>query len=328
MKATAIAHTNIALAKYWGKRDTRLNLPAVGSISVTLKDLYTRTAVRFKPEIESDKLFLNGIRANEKQVMRISRFLDVIRQRANSTKFAEVTSENNFPTGAGLASSASGFAALALAATRAADLTLPSDELSKIARQGSGSAARSIFGGFVEMKIGLKNDGSDSFAIPLADENYWPLTILIAVTSEEEKTTGSTDGMKITAETSPYYQDFISASEMDLEEVRTAIKHRDLKHLGEIAEHSCLKMHALMLSARPALIYWNSATVSVIHKIREIRNRGIQVYFTIDAGPQVKVICEQKDSEKIKNEIKKIPGIKKIFKTLPGPAAKIVGEVF
>lgn len=328
MKATAIAHTNIALAKYWGKRDTRLNLPAVGSISVTLKDLYTRTAVRFNPEIESDKLFLNGIRANEKQVMRISRFLDLIRQRVNCTKFAEVTSENNFPTGAGLASSASGFAALALAATRAADLTLPSDELSKIARQGSGSAARSIFGGFVEMKMGQKGDGSDSFAIPLSDENYWPLTILIAVTSEEEKTTGSTEGMKITAETSPFFEVFVNSSINDLSEMRSAIMQRDLEHLGEIAEHSCLKMHALMLSARPALIYWNSATVSVMHKVREMRNRGIQVYFTIDAGPQVKVICEQKNSEKIKNEIKKIPGIKKIFKTSPGPAAKIVGEVF
>ena len=175
------------------------------------------------------------------------------------------------------------------------------------------------------MKRGQKNDGSDSYAIPLADENYWPLTILIAVTSEEEKATGSTDGMKITAETSPFFKNFISSSKKDLAEMRSAIMQRDLEHLGEIVEHSCLKMHALMLSSHPALIYWNSATVSIMHGVREMRNRGIQVYFTIDAGPQVKVICKPEHTERIKSEIELITGVKRVIETSLGPPARIVG---
>jgi diphosphomevalonate decarboxylase len=326
MKTTAIAHANIALVKYWGKRDETLNLPAAGSISITLRDLFTKTSVEFRENLKNDILILNGERANPKQESRSSKFLDLIRKMADTRIFAEITSENNFPTGAGLASSASGFAALAVAASHAAGLSLPPARLSELSRRGSGSAARSIFGGFVEMKKGEKADGSDSVAFQLYDEHYWPLDMLILITSAAEKEIGSTEGMNLTAETSPYYRSWVTSSPADLEAMREAITWKDFQQLGEISEYSCFKMHGLALSARPGLLYWNQLTVTLIHEIRRLRRQGIPAYVTIDAGPQVKVICLPEYSEQIRQELSQIPGIGNIFKTSTGPGAKISKE--
>jgi diphosphomevalonate decarboxylase len=326
MKTTAIAHANIALVKYWGKRDEALNLPAVGSISMTLKELFTKTSVEFSDGLEHDRLILNGERANPKQEGRISKFLDILRKRAGVQRFAEIISENNFPTGAGLASSASGFAALTVAAARALNLDLSPTQLSELARRGSGSAARSIFGGFVEMKLGEKSDGSDAIAIPLYEETYWPLDMLIIITSATEKEVGSTEGMNLTAETSPYYRNWVDSAPADLAAMREAIKRKDFQQLGEISEYSCFKMHGLALSARPGLLYWNDLTVSLIHEIHSLRRKGLPAYVTIDAGPQVKVICLPEYSERIQKELAQIEGIKKILKTSIGPEAWIVEE--
>lgn len=324
MKTTAIAHTNIALVKYWGKRDPALNLPATGSISLTLKELFTRTTVEFSADLAQDELILNGERANPRDEQRTSKFLDLIRVQAGIAIFARVTSENNFPTGAGLASSASGFAALALAAAHAAGLNLSPAQLSELARRGSGSAARSIFGGFVEMKAGARPDGSDAVAVQLHDETWWPLEMLILITSAAEKEIGSTAGMNRTAQTSPYYPAWVASSVEDLVAIRSAIDRRDFQQLGEIAEFSCFKMHGLALSARPAILYWNPLTVELIHAVRGLRQKGIPAYVTIDAGPQVKVICLPQYSEQIRTTLEAISGIQKIIKTSPGPGVKIV----
>ncbi len=324
MKAKAIAHPNIALVKYWGKRNQKLNLPAVGSISITLKEMYTITSVEFLEKLKQDILILNGKEANQTQLNRVSSFLDIIRNEVGITCKAKTISENNFPTGAGLASSASAFASLALAGTEAAQLSYTKTQLSELARRGSGSAPRSIFGGFVEMKAGERSDGSDAVAIQLADEHHWDIKIIVIITSETDKTVSSTNGMTLTAKTSPFYEQWVFSSQNDLNKMRHAISHRNFSELGEIAEFSCLKMHAVALSANPGIIYWNPTTIKCIELIRKIRQEGIPVYFTIDAGPQVKVICLPQYLESIKLELSKIDGIKKIITTSLGSGAIIM----
>ncbi|MCP5051426.1 MAG: diphosphomevalonate decarboxylase [bacterium] len=326
MKRTATAHANIALVKYWGKRDTRLNLPATGSISITLKDLFTRTTVEFSPRLEGDTLILNGSPSHHEKEKRVSRYLDIFRQCARVDLFARVESENNFPTGAGLASSASAFAALAAAADGALNLQSSPTKLSELARRGSGSAARSIFGGLVEMNPGQKNDGSDAVASQLYPPGYWPLEVIIFITTQFQKPVGSTQGMNLTAETSPYYNDWIRSNAHDLDAMRRAIDTKDFQQLGEISEANCLKMHGLAMSANPGIIYWNGLTVTLLHEIRSLRKRGIPAYFTIDAGPQVKVLCPSGNSGKIKDELRHIPGIKQVMVTTTGPGVTIEGE--
>jgi len=326
MQATAIAHANIALVKYWGKRDKQYNLPAVGSISITLKNLFTKTRVVFDAGFGQDRFLLNGGVADKSQTARVSRFLDLVRRPDEKKLWALVESENNFPTGAGLASSASGFAALSLAASEALGMELSPRELSVLARQGSGSAARSVFGGFVEMKKGENPDGSDSYAVQLATENYWNLAVLIAITSEERKKTGSTRGMILSQETSPYYNSWVQSSQQDLDLCREAIIRKDFSLLAQVSEFSCLKMHALAMSSQPGIVYWNGITVDVLHTIRQLRQQGVPVFFTIDAGPQVKAICEPGAVDQVRDTILGIDGIRKVILSPPGPDAKIVEE--
>jgi len=322
-KTTAVAHSNIALIKYWGKSNQQLNIPAVDSISITLKELKTKTTIR---ESEISSFFLDNKPANEKQSEKVFKFLDLINQKKEFNSAYRIDSENNFPTGAGLASSASGFAALTFAASHSAGLKLSPSDLSVLARQGSGSAARSIFGGFVHMHRGKDKDGKDAFAEQLYDENYWDLRLLILVTSTKEKDIGSTEGMNLTANTSPYYNSWIQSTNNEISEMKDAIGKKDFEKVGELAEFSCLKMHALAMSANPGIIYWNETTVKLINAVRELRKKGVGVFFTIDAGPQVKVLCLPSEVEKIKKEIENIPGIQQIISTAIGPSAYIIGE--
>jgi diphosphomevalonate decarboxylase len=325
MKVTAKAHSNIALIKYWGKKDSSpLNIPAVGSISITLRELFTLSTVEFSKDLQEDRLMLNGTPGNDAELSRVRKFLDIIRSQANIQLRAEVISQNNFPTGAGLASSASAFASLALAGTKAAQLEYSVGQLSELARKGSGSAARSIFGGFVEMKTGQQEDGSDAIAYPLQDENYWDICVVIAITSETQKKIGSTAGMNLTAFTSPYYQEWVNSAPNDLREMKKAIQERNFSLLGELSEYSCLKMHGLAMGARPGLIYWNKTTLDCIQRIRELRETNIPVYFTIDAGPQVKALCLQKDKETVDQALQNIDGVHRTITTVMGPAASIV----
>jgi diphosphomevalonate decarboxylase len=319
--AAARAHSNIALIKYWGKRDAALNLPAVGSISVTLDALTTDTTVAFTGD--EDELRLDGTRVD---AARASRMLDLVRERAGIRSAATVTSTNNFPTGAGLASSASGFAALAVAACAAAGVDATPKELSILARRGSGSAARSIFGGFVELHAGTAPDGSDAFAEPILDAAEWPLSVVVAITSREAKRVSSTAGMGRSAASSPFYPAWTDTAEQDLADMRAAIAARDFASVGELAEYSCLKLHALMLTSRPALIYWNAATVAAIHTVTELRAGGIPVYFTIDAGPQVKALCAPADAPAVASALAAVPGVQETRTSGLGGGAQLVSR--
>jgi diphosphomevalonate decarboxylase len=318
-KATARANTNIALVKYWGKRDAALNLPAVGSLSLTLEGLSTRTSVAFDGKAAADSLLLNGEPADPRALGRIARFLDLVRARAGIKEHARVESANDFPTAAGLASSASAFAALALAATRAAGLSLDDRELSVLARRGSGSAARSIFGGFAEMQRGQRADGEDSFATPIASD--WDIRLVIAATVTGPKSTLSTDGMRHTAETSPYYDAWVRMSEADLKTARDAIARHDLEALGTVTEASCLSMHASAMAARPAVVYFHGATIEGWRIIQELRKSGIPAWFTCDAGPHVKALTVAKHASEVEQALARL-GRTWICK--PGPRAEVL----
>ncbi len=320
LTARALAHSNIALAKYWGKRDAALNIPAVGSISITLDALHTDTRVTFDPGLTNDELWLDE---REQSTDRVSVVLDLVRERAGFDHRARVVSSNNFPTGAGLASSASGFAALAVAAGAAAGLDANPRELSVLARRGSASAARSIFGGYVELHAGSAADGSDSFAEPLLDKDEWPLSVVVAITDPNAKTISSTAGMQATSASSPFYDAWVESSTGSLDRMRDGILARDFETVGELAEHSCLVLHSLMLTTRPALIYWNPATIAAIHTIRELRAGGLPVYFTIDAGPQVKALCRPGDVAAVAAALQKVPGMRETRASGLGPAAQV-----
>jgi diphosphomevalonate decarboxylase len=328
---TAVAGTNIALVKYWGKRDVALNLPATGSLSLTLDRLGTRTTVAFD-DGATDRLVLDGAPADDAATTRVSAFLDRVRARAEIAGRALVTSDNSVPTAAGLASSASGFAALALAATRAAGLTLSPPELSALARIGSGSAARSIFGGFVEMARGERPDGSDAVAHALPEQGPdqgsnnegWDVRLVVAITASGPKAIGSTAAMTHTARTSPYYEAWVAGVPADLTAARDAIAARDLAALGVIAERSALRMHAAAMAADPAIIYWNAATVSAIAAVRALRARGTDAFVTIDAGPHVKALCRAADADAVAGALRAVPGVSETLIAAPGPGARVV----
>lgn len=326
MEATAIAHPNIALVKYWGKLTSNGNVPAVGSISVTLDELKTTTRVKFSDALKHDRLVLNGNTTEGPPLQRISHFLNKVRLIANVELKCEVLSENNFPTAAGLASSASGFASLALAAARAAGLDLGSDRLSALARLGSGSAARSIYGGFVEMPAGSCSS-DDPHAVQLADENHWPISMIVCITCDSAKAVGSRRAMHLTSAHSPFYGAWVRASVADLDRMRTAVRARDFESVGSLAEHNALKLHALLMSSNPGIIYWNQGTLAVIEQVRNMRTEGLRPYFTIDAGPQVKVICHQSEGDVIAHRLRLLAGVASVVKTSPGPGAGLVADL-
>lgn len=318
MKATARANTNIALIKYWGKRDEKLFLPMNSSLSITLDRFYTTTTVEFMKELKEDSLIINDNPGSLADTIKISNFLNKVRKFAGVNHHAKIVTANNVPTAAGFASSASGYAALAAAATKALSLEVTNDELSIIARQGSGSACRSIYGGYVEWEMGERADGRDSFAKQILPEKEWKLTILSAIVATGEKRISSRDGMKSTVETSPFYKGWLDTVSGDLYEAKSAIKERDFIKLGEVMEGNALKMHATMLGARPPILYWESGTMEVIYCIRELRLSGIPAYFTIDAGANVKVLCLTEDEEKITKVLKELKGVLQVITCYPG----------
>ncbi|MCF6262031.1 MAG: diphosphomevalonate decarboxylase [Xanthomonadales bacterium] len=323
---TAIAHPNIALIKYWGKRDTVRNLPATHSLSITLNTLETHTCVNFSAELSADQVYLNKALADDAFSARVGACLDGFRTLAGVHTFASVHTSNNFPTAAGLASSASGFAALLTAANAALESPLNLRQLAILAREASGSAGRSLFGGYVIQHRGQHSDGSDSYAEALFPAKHWPLEVVIAITSEKEKNIGSTEGMLHTAATAPYWRAWVDRSAADIQAATAAIKQRDFAALAEVAEASCLAMHALMQSARPGLLYWNAATIELIHKIRQLRATGLAVFFTIDAGPQVKAVCLPEAADKVEAALKAVPGVLRTLRCLLGAGARISND--
>lgn len=326
MKAKARAHTNIALIKYWGKRDEALFLPTNSSLSITLDKFYTDTSVRFDPKLQADQFFLNGQQASQQETTKISAFMDKIRLLAGEKDYAVITSENHVPTAAGFASSASGYAALAAAATKAVGLELDNRALSQVARQGSGSATRSIYGGFVEWQKGELEDGLDCYAVPLLDKDAWDLRVLAIEVSSVAKKVLSREGMKRTVETSPFYQGWLHAVEIDLQTMKQAIATRDFTLLGKTLEANACKMHATTLGANPPFLYWNSATMQVMEAVQALRDQGLEAYFTIDAGPNVKVVCQPSQVDQITSQIQSLDVVQSVQHCRIGPGISYLDQ--
>jgi diphosphomevalonate decarboxylase len=316
--ATALARANIALAKYWGKSDVALNLPAVPSISLTLEPMRTETTVRFDPELKDDEVVLNGKLAEGKPRTRAVKVLEQVRKLSGLTLKARVESANNFPTASGLASSASGFAALVAAAWSAAGMERDNAAWSAMARQASASAARSIYGGFVELPRGVPGDAKLA-AKPIAPPNHWDVRIVVAVANEGPKDVGSTEGMTLSEQTSPYYRAWVDSSDKLTAEVREGILTRDLTKVGEAMEQSTLAMHACMMASRPGLIYLQPATLAALATVKRLRKEGTEVYATMDAGPHVKALCHAKDAERVAEALAETPMVLRTLTAHPGP---------
>lgn len=321
-QASARSNVNVALVKYWGKRDAALNLPATGSISLTLDGLSVEANVAFSGG-SADRFEIDGAPADAADHERLGRFMDLVRAQTGAGGRVAIRTQSHVPRGAGLASSAAAFSALALAATRAAGVELAPRALSALSRRGSGSAARSVYGGFVEWHKGTRADGSDSVAEPLLDVGDWDVRIVVAVTSLGPKAVSSRDGMT-RATASPLYPAWVEGAERDLAEARAAIATRDLERLGHLAEHSALKMHAIGLAAHPPLLYWNGATVECIHRVWALRASGVPAFVTIDAGPQVKVLCAPGDAVAVADALAEMPGVLRVITCPPGHGAEVI----
>ncbi len=321
MQATALAHPNIAFIKYWGLEDESRRLPANDSISMNLNCLFTRTTVQYDPSLKGDILNLNGETVAGEGLVRVQHFLDRIRGMAGEGCHARVDSENNFPTGAGLASSASGFAALALAGTAALGLTLSERELSRLARFGSGSACRSIPGGFVEWRTDSLS--GDSFAQSIAPADHWALVDCIAILSERHKPIGSEAGMR-GAGTSPLQEARVLDAERRLERCRRAILARDFPALAQVTEQDSNMMHAVMMTSEPPLFYWAPQSLAVMKAVRDWQAEGLSVTYTLDAGPNVHVICTQDAADETQARLRRIPGVMDVLQGLPGGPARLL----
>ncbi len=316
MEAIAEAHPNIALVKYWGKRDGPDNVPATPSLSITLSQLRTRTRVRVGRSAGDRVVTLNGKVVRDPK---IDACLDrLIARSGRAPHGLRVDTDNNFPTAAGLASSASGFAALITAMNEALGLQMSEDDRSIEARRASASAARSLYGGFVTLSGGV--DASTWIARPELDAEAWPLAVVVAICSDQPKAVSSSAGM-LQSRSSPFYARWTETAATDFTEARAAVSARDFERLGAIAEANCLAMHAVMLSARPALSYWTPATVACMSRVRALRDDGERVFFTIDAGPQVKAVCEPVAVERVRSTLATVHGVQDVVAVgLGGPA--------
>ena len=311
--ATASANTNIALIKYWGKADESLMIPTTSSLSLTLDETWTTTTVSFDGgNGDADAVRINGSAPGGTALARVTRFLDLVRERSGVTQRASVTSTSTVPLAAGLASSAAGFAALAAAASRAAGMDLDGRALSRLARRGSGSAARSVFGGLVLWNAG--HDDATSYAEPVEDvightASGLDPAMVVVVLSDGRKTVSSTRAMKQTMTASPLYPAWVEASREDLRAALEAVRSGDLARLGEVAEANALGMHASMMATRPAIMYWLPRTIEALHAIRALRQDGLPAWATIDAGPNVKVLTRGSDAERVAAALReRIPG--------------------
>jgi diphosphomevalonate decarboxylase len=321
--ASAIAHPNIALIKYWGNKDQKLRIPVNGSISFNLDSLFTKTKVTFDLSLITDSLTINDQKISGPGLDRVVSFLDIVRGLAEKQLFARVESENNFPVGTGIASSASAFAALSLSASKAIGLNLTEKELSRLARRGSGSACRSIPEGFVEWYPG-KSD-KDSYAHSIASPNHWNLVDIIAVVSIEHKKVGSTAGHEL-ANSSSLQNARVQDTDHRLQIVRQAILDQDFLKMADMVELDSNMMHAVMMTSNPPLMYWESTSITIMKIVKEWREAGIPVCYTLDAGPNVHIITTKGYSDKIIALLPEIKGIKRIYKAGVGGKTRLVED--
>lgn len=313
---TARAYPNIALVKYWGKADEELILPAAGSLSLTLDHFETTTTAVPAPDASTDVLELNGALADAGQTDRISAFLDHVRALAGRDDRVLVRSRNSVPTGAGLASSASGFAALATAAAAAFDLDLGPQDLSRLARRGSGSACRSIPDGIAVWHAG---DDASSFAetVPAPD-----MRMIIVTVNRARKAVSSREAMRLTAATSP-------STRVGCPRPRTTSSRwlqcaaGDFTRIGEITESHALRMHGLIQSTVPPIRFLNPTSHAIFDAVAEARESGIEAYSTADAGPNVAVIVRPHDAEAL---AEKLSGFGDVRVVGPGPGAHLLTD--
>lgn len=322
--ATAKAHTNIALVKYWGKENQELIIPQTDSLSLTLNKFYTTTTVNFDDQLTSDQVYVDKQLLDQQDAKKVVHILNLVRKLSGINYFAKVDSTNHVPTAAGLASSASAFAALAGAASSAAGLKLSSRDLSCLARRGSGSATRSIYGGLVEWQKGT--DDQSSFAKPILEDVDFPIEMLAVLVNTKKKKISSRSGMQSSVATSPYYDAWRKVVARDMTAIKKAIKAKDIDLIGHIAEENALRMHALTLSADPGFTYFNAETLTIIKAVQDLRNNGVNCYYTMDAGPNVKVIYDRMNREKIVTKLSSIIGHDRLVVSQPGPGIKIWNE--
>jgi diphosphomevalonate decarboxylase len=308
---TAHAHPNIALVKYWGKQEKPGNLPATPNLSISLAGLTTVTHVSDAP---SDTFILNSKETSDPKLVR---WLEALRGTFDVPPL-QIDSGNDFPTSAGLASSASGFAALITAINAHCDLGLNQEMCSEWARVGSASAARSIFGGFVALVPPQWQ------AIPMAKRDHWPLEVVVAVTSNEPKSVNSGEGMERSRLTSPYYNAWVRDATTDFAAASEAIERRDFPSLAAVAELNCLKMHSIMLTSQPTLSYWTPASIACMDRVRSLREEGHDVFFTVDAGPQIKAVCLPASADAVASALSETPGVLEVIRSSLGEGARVV----
>lgn len=322
-QATAQAPVNIALVKYWGKRDDSLNLPMNNSISMALDNAYTTTTVTFGSGMIQDTFILNDVPQNSVETAKVSLVLNLVRSLAQISWRAAVISHNTWPTAAGLATSASGFAALAAAATKALNLDVSLSELSSLARRGSGSACRSVYGGFVEWAKGVASDGHDSYAFPLPVKNGWPLRLVTPLSGTfHPKAVSSREGMQRAVSSSPLYASWLTTVADDLGKVRRALLDGNLKILGTTMEANAFKMHATTMSALPPVIYWQPLTLTLMEVVLRLREEGVPAFMTLDAGPHLMVLTELSFVERVREQFEHVSGVDHIVVSAPGPGVR------
>jgi len=314
----AIAHPNFALIKYWGKSDISNNLPDMSSISITIDTLYSTAKVSFDTSLKKDIWVLNGI--EQESLGQIEPTINYLRSFKAVKDFCIIESINNFPTAAGLASSASGIASIVIAINEFFNLNLSEKELFDAAILGSGSAPRSLYPGFVYLNN--KDYGCET----ILNINEWPLKIIICQTSSDKKLVSSREGMRISKSTSPYYETWVNDQDNDINKALKAIKTKDFDLLGEVSEDNCKKMHKVMETSQPPLIYRNVTTHLCIQKIKEMKFNGISIFYTIDAGPQVKIICKAKHTDQVISQMKSVPNIQDIIEVNLGERARLINE--
>lgn len=323
MKATAKAPANIAFIKYWGKSDEEDRIPLNDSFSMNLSSAHTITTVEFVPGMTEDDVSLLGGTFSDEEIKRVVRGLDRIRLQIGSDMKAKVVTKNSFPKGTGSAASASGFAALTVAACAAAGVTLSEKELTILARLGSGSACRSIPDGFVYWEKGT--DSSSSYAHSLYPETYWDLRDLLVIVDRTMKKISTTDGMEA-IRTSPKLAPRLEAVPRRIEDMKAAFTQKNFSWFGDILEDECLDMHAVMQSQNPPLQYWNETTRVLMNHAAHWRNEGIPVYFTIDAGPNIHLICEGDYEDAVRDRLRTVSGILDVISNRPASGTKCIPD--
>ena len=320
MKETiAIAHPNFALVKYWGKKDSEQNRPAMSSISITVDSMQSKTTIISDQASNKHRLFLNG--KEESDLSRVLPSIDYLSKISKSDDYLVIRSENNFPTSSGLASSASGIASLVTAYEAHYGINLDMRDRIHASILGSGSAPRSLLGGFVLM------DHKNSYSCSqILEKSEWPLEILICIVSNHKKKISSREGMEISKKTSPLYMDWLNINARHIGLALKAIKNKNFTALGKVSEENCRLMHKVMKTSIPSILYMTEVTKSCLSEIERLRSSGHKLFYTIDAGPQIKIICDSSSSKSIKESIKQNTDVIKVIHARIGGSPKILNE--